>query len=92
MTELERAEQFKRLFVDPAVEAMCEKMKGQIAPVLAKLETLAQKDGEHDARLARLESRQSKALIGFAVYASAASIVVGATWDWLKRKVGMGGN
>lgn len=90
----EEAERFKRLFVDPAVEAMGQHMEAQLAPVLsgqrklfAAMAEQSKKDEAQDKRLGELEGRQTKALLGWGVYATAAAALIGVSLDWIKRKL-----
>lgn len=84
MTELEKAEQFKRLFVDPAVNAMSERVQAQLAPIVRSIEQQTAKDEQQDRRIASLEGRWTKALVGFGMF----SLIIGVAWGWIKDKIG----
>lgn len=86
---LAEAERFKRLFVDPAVTAMGREMKAQLDPVVSGQRKLFATQLAHDKRIHTLETGQKKALVGYAVYASGLSLVLAASWDWIKRKFGI---
>lgn len=93
---LAEAERFKRLFIDPAVTAMSDKMEAHLAPVVAGQRKLfAQmteqktKDETQDNRLQELEKKQSKALIGWGVFATGLSIVLSTSWNWIAKKAGL---
>lgn len=91
---LERADQFKRLFIDPAVEAMGDRIQAQLEPIVAgqkhileKLNEQKVKDAEQDRRLDNLEKSHTKALIGYGVFATGISVVLAACWDWIKGRL-----
>lgn len=70
-------EQIKRIVVDPTVEAV----RAEVAP-------LVQNDQRQQERLDALEKNQGRALAGLAAYATALSIGLGFTLDYIKRKIG----
>lgn len=91
----EDAERFKRLFVDPAVEAMGQHITAQLAPVLsgqrklfASMTEQKAKDATQDAAIEALRSKQTKALLGWGVYATVAASLIGVGLDWAKGKLG----
>jgi len=92
---LAEAERFKRLFIDPAVNAMSDKMEAHLAPIIsgqrklfAQMSEQQDKDKTQDDRLQALETKQSKALVGWGVFATGMSIVFSASWNWIAKKIG----
>jgi hypothetical protein len=77
LDNLNDAEQFQKHFVNPVVDA-----------VRAEIKSLVDSDKAQSARLDKLEGTQKKAMIGFAVYATMLSTVVGLGLAWLKSKAG----
>lgn len=85
---LEDAERFQRLFVTPVVNAMKQEMGAQLQPLVSGLAERREADGLQNGRLDRLESKQTKALLGWGIYATGLSIAIAAGWDWIKKKLG----
>lgn len=77
------AEVFQRLFVKPMVDAVCDKVENQLKPVVDGMKAQADKDVEQDNRLAKLEGSQSKALLGWGVFATGLSIALSAGWNYV---------
>lgn len=84
----EEAERFQRLFVTPVVTQMKTEITALIQPVVDSHKSMQGKLIEQDKRITDLENGQRKALVGYGVFAAGLSVVVGASWDWLKGKVG----
>lgn len=91
---IENAELFTKHFVDPAVERMGNEIRSQLAPLVNEVENLKKQVGDHDLqtknqgeRIGKLEGGQKKALVGWGVFATIGSIVVGAAWGWVKVHV-----
>lgn len=77
----EDAERFKRLFVDPAVDALGQRMELHLKPLVTGV-------ADHDKRLAELEKSQKKALVGYGVFAAGLSVVLASGLDWFKKRIG----
>lgn len=88
----EEAERFKRLFVDPAVNAMGQEIKSHLAPIIqgqrklfAQMEEQNSRDIKQDNRLAALEGSNKKAMVGWGVFATGLSIALSAGWNWITK-------
>lgn len=77
LKDLQDAEQFQKHFVTPLVDAV----RAEVRPIVEQSKT-------HEQRLDQIENNQRKALGGIAVYATLASVVIGGSIDWFKRKLG----
>lgn len=77
LNSLKDAEEFQKHFVKPLIDAV----RLEVQPLVAK-------DADQEKRLGELEGNQKKALVGFAVYATILSTVIGMGLDWFKKKVG----
>ena len=74
---LDDAEQFRKLVVEPVIDAL----RAEIMPIRALV-------NQHEKRLKAIEANQSKALLGFAGVALALTVLFNAMWVWVKRKAG----
>ncbi len=88
------AERFKRLFIDPSVEAMGQKIAAQLQPIIsgqrklfAHIQEQTVKDTAQDERLATLEGSQKRAMVGWGVFATGLSIALSAGWNWVSNKI-----
>lgn len=83
----EDAERYKRLFVDPAVEALGAKMESHLKPITDAIAEQKATNSKQDERLENLEASQGKALIGYGIFATGISVVLAGSWDWIKTHV-----
>ena len=88
--DFENAERFKRLFVDPAVDAMSAKVEAHLTPILAgqrklfaQMQQQTERDNKQDERITNLESSNKKAMVGWGVFATGLSIALSACWNWV---------
>lgn len=88
MSNLNDAEQLKRLIVQPMIDAVNASMEGHMKAMDAKLEGLVTSVNDHKTRIEAIEAGRKKAMIGYGVYATGTSIAIGAGWNWLKKKIG----
>lgn len=92
--DFEEAERFKRLFIDPAVDAMGQKITAQLQPIVqgqrklfAHIQEQTMKDAKQDERLGELEGSQKRAMVGWGVFATGLSIALSAGWNWVSSKI-----
>jgi hypothetical protein len=92
---LEDAERFQRLFVQPMVDAMGQRIQSELQPIVsgqrklfASIAEQKNKDAAQDAAIADLKGKQAKALLGWGVYATVAASLIGVGLDWAKGKLG----
>lgn len=78
------AERYQRLFVAPMIDAMRVEMRNSLSPVVEQQKEIKQVQAEQDLRMKKIEGSQTKALIGYGVFATGLSIALAATWDWIK--------
>lgn len=68
---LAEVERLKELIIEPMIDTIREELK-----------PLAQAKADHEARLAKLESNQKKALMGYAGIVAALTL----SWNYVKAK------
>lgn len=93
MSALDDAEQFKRLFIDPAVQAIGERMEAHLKPITDKQELQQKQIDGHATDIAKLKSENKKAMWGWGVYATGLALTLSSVWGWIRThfKIGFGG-
>ncbi len=86
---LEEAERFQRMFVQPVAETIRTEMRTLVTPLVDRVTAVENDNKSVKDRLNQLESSQSKALIGWGVFATGLSIVLSASWNWIKERIGL---
>ena len=80
-SNLDREEQYQRLFVKPLVEAVRAEVKATVEPLVEKV-------NDTERRVASLEKNQLRALTGFAGVVLLVSTAWGLALDWVRKRVG----
>lgn len=80
----DEAERFQRLFVRPLVDAVRAEMQSSLQPLIENGERREARIRSIEDRTLRLEQTQSRALLGWGVFAAGLSIALTAIWDYLK--------
>lgn len=89
-TNMEDAERFQRLFVNPVVQAMETRITILIQPVLDGHKEIRQHLNAQDATIASLVRDQKKALLGWSVYATGAAAALAWGWNYIKGHIRLG--
>lgn len=76
---LEDAQQIKEVIVDPLIEAV----RAEIAPIRDITE-------KHEIRIGKIETNQTRALVGWGVVMLGVTMFFNAVWTWVKSKFGWG--
>ena len=87
---IDELEQFKRLVVDPVVDAVKTEMSSHVTQVEATLKNAASILKDHETRLGGLEQSQKRALVGWGVFAVGLSAAGTTFWNYLKSKFSIG--
>jgi hypothetical protein len=87
---LEDAERFQRLFVTPMVDAVRTEMRSHLAPLMQAQADTDKRLASAEGAINELKGKQTKALLGWGVYASAAALAIGSAWGWVKAHLHIG--
>lgn len=82
---LEDAERFQRLLIEPMLRGMQEKLDTHHAEVTAQVASISAALLTQDQRIQKLESGQKKALIGWSAYATLCAAGLSYCWSWFKQ-------
>lgn len=88
--QLEKAEQYQRLFVKPMIDALETKLETMLQPVLDDHKKLRGEVDGLSTRTSALEGSQKKALAGWGVFATALAGVMSYAWTWIKGHLRLG--
>lgn len=81
---LGNAKLFQEMFVLPVVSAMETKLENMLNPVVDAQKAVTNKVIGFDGRISKLEANQTKAFIGWGVFASAGLGLVSIGWQRIK--------
>lgn len=84
------AERFQRLFVLPVVQGVEDRLKTMLQPVIDQHQAQAGQIKQNTEDIATLKTDQKKALLGWSAYATAAAVLVGSAWGYIKSHVRFG--
>lgn len=88
--DLDKAEQYQRLFVKPMVDALDTRMTQFMADIKIHIQPVIDGQTAQDNRLNELEKNQKKALLGWSLYATAAAGLFTYCYGWIKSKIHFG--
>lgn len=95
--DLKEAERIRDIIVQPMVDALKQQINTLSTSIDQKLQPLIDTNKSQDARLtdhdtsiAGLQKNQKRALVGWGVFATAVSMGLTASWEWVKGRVKIG--
>lgn len=83
-TALANAELYKRLVVQPMIDAVRAELKSGLTPIASVQDSHASRIGATETAVANLQASQKKALIGWGVLSLGVASAVSAGWQVIK--------